>query len=719
MKYKLKKIRNLTFIIFAFFFGFMSITSAKTGGIYPKYYSGIKYWQYKTSSGSYKTRTNNMGDMGVYYYANGSGRAHAYCIEPDERLSSGYEPNVTIALTGYSAGFMQDVGASAAKIKQNATKRSLLQYVLTFAYNYKTSVPSSASSVPKDVASKIFASQGLIWEIVTGERTTFASASPSNKNPNGNNFYTVIHGRSDTVLVKNEYDRIISAIQGSFYRNPGEDNTKKVFKVPGSENSVPLVWDSKSGKYSLTINDPNFKYWNVSNKGGLDVSKTDSSITISTTKSIASSSPASIEVSIASENGTNGATAYYYNGLQDLITVNGTTLQKYIKVYTPKYQLKITKVSTLDEKKLSGAKFQVCSDSACTKVLGTVTTGSDGTAVYTSLPNPGTYYVKETEAPKGYSLNSSPQKVTVSASNQEGTSSYGAITVKNSNNVFNLTKKTVDESGKVIDLNDGCGTDTYTGPEFEIKENGNSLYFKEIKSGEYELSSKDASGSTNKIKTCKGKFKVYTLPNCKYTISETKAPEGLTLPSEPTKSVNICGSDKNISFTNGFAGLEFQKKNEDGDLLSGGKYALQQKVNNVYKDMILKQNEIGSYEYDSNLKDNDTDATYILQTDGGIALISKLPPGEYRVVEKEAPEGYELIKDKNSTAKVTIKDSGDNSYYLVEMVDEKISLNGGESSAELIVAIMTGRKVINYVLVISGLVVLLIIAIFLRKKLKK
>ena len=166
-----------------------------------------------------------------------------------------------------------------------------------------------------------------------------------------------------------------------------------------------------------------------------------------------------------------------------------------------------------------------------------------------------------------------------------------------------------------------------------------------------------------------------------------------------------------------FCKIPFLKPN--GELLAGGKYALQRKVDGVYKDMLLIENSKGSYTYDSTATSSKTGATYVIETDEGSALIGKLPTGEYRVVEKEAPEGYELVADKDSTAKVTISDSGSTGYYLVEMVDRQVTMYGDEASAELVITIITGRTMVNYVAVAGVLIVLLIVAIYLRKKIKK
>ena len=77
-----------------------------------------------------------------------------------------------------------------------------------------------------------------------------------------------------------------------------------------------------------------------------------------------------------------------------------------------------------------------------------------------------------------------------------------------------------------------------------------------------------------------------------------------------------------------------------------------------------------------------------------------------------------MIKDKDSTAPFTISDAS-NSDIQVNLTNKKAKLEGSSDSAELIVTIITGRKVINYVLVIGGLAVLLVALIILRNKSKK
>lgn len=732
-----KIIRNIltTFIIFlTFFVGMSSAYAVKVN----TYYQPDRCNGTTSASGNNLCNSNStydllggtkisgtfigrkLGNVGLYSYSDGGKTYHAYCIEPGTSVANGYS-NDGILFNNYT----QTIGGKKVNINTvNNTKIKMITQVLTFAKNLGTEVNKSGNNEERY---KAYAAQGLIWEIITGERTSFAPNPDGTNKPHNaisKDFWFAINStKSGAVkMVDAEYDAILTKIRATFLSEPGSGtNVFKVSDVEAKKDPRPLNCNGTT--CTLKINDSNFEHWKVSDAGGLKVSEDGKSITISTEEVIDKSTPRTIKMTIDSKN-VGQAKAFYSETEQDVITIAGADKTIYLKVYTPKYQLKIVKnskssISQLSNLPLSNVKFDVCSDRECKKVLTSITTNKNGVATYDNIPKPGIYYVREISSIPGYEVDNSIKKVEVKNTDIVGTTSYGTIEIENITKEFNLTKKTKDEKGNYVILNDGCTSGIYTGPLFSISENKKDLSFIEIKPGFYRLAEENEVGATTRLKTCNGEFKVYKLPNCNYKITENDPPKGLTFAEAPTKNVNVCASDKNVSFTNGFAGLEFQKKDENGNLISGGKFALQMKINNVYTDILLNEINIGEYEYDTSIKDEDVEEPYIIKTNAGIAFISKLPPGDYRIVEKEAPDGYEVIEDRNSTAIITIKDSNKEDYYLTELINTKISQYGSDDYAELVVTITTGRKVPNYVVIISILIALLVITIIVRKKYKK
>lgn len=684
-----------------------------------------KYKNYKYKSNYWKGHTRYL-EAWIFYTVNDKASKdekkvnQAYCIEQDQRLVKSFSAS--------STKYPYDSALKASWTSKQDSKITLLARAMSVGYKIEPSSDTVASfkTAAKSIsAEKAIAKQEIIWEIFSGTRTNFSiknnCAPKSNCTSSTCPFYYLITNNSKLTAIKNEYVEMIKEAHYVFEVLP------ESFGTGGSTKKYNMEYDATSKKFTKTLTDKNriFKYFTFNSSSSsveVKASATGDKLVITSSVPIDAKNP--VIIVMTNKNVENGITpAFYNNGTFQDVGEGAQKLSYSVSVSTPYYQLKINKTDSLHEDKpkpLKGAVFSVCSDIKCSKVLKSITTNDKGVATYDGLDKPGTYYVKETKAPDGYDLDSTIRSVKVTTDNEAGTTSYATINIKNKSKEFNLIKKTIDENGEVTVLNDGCDSQEYTGPEFEIKNSkGDSLYFTQIKSGEYELSSKENKDAVSKIKTCNGKFKVYTLPECNYEIIETKAPDGLILPTDASKKINVCGKDKTVTFTNGFTGVEFQKKDEDGTLVPGGKFSLQKKTNNVYEDMLLKQNDEGNYEYVNNLKDSDEGATYIILTDNGIAMISKLPPGEYRVVEKEAPDGYEIIKDKDSKALLTITDSNKDGYYLVEMINHKTSKNGSSSFAELIITIITGRKVPNYIFIISSLVVLLVLAIILRKKIKK
>ena len=380
------------------------------------------------------------------------------------------------------------------------------------------------------------------------------------------------------------------------------------------------------------------------------------------------------------------------------------------------HKVRIRKVDD-NNKPLKGVEFRICYDNLCNKRIKTSTTNQDGYATFDNLSDEySVYYVQEVKPLSGYKINDTVYTINVSENDTkdgEYAELDSPIVNKKQTYGFNLTKHTMDENGNVIKLDDACYSEEreQKSAVFTVSSKNGKLKFKEDENekGKYVVSNDE--DAKEEIKTCNGEFSVEGLNECEYTITETKSPTGV-LPPNASKKVNVCGSDKNISFTNGFTGLEFQKKNENGKFISGGKFALEQKINGTWMNVQIQKKNTGVYTYSKD------EGEYLFETNEGIAYISGLPVGEYRVVEKEAPADYELIEVADSP-KITISDEYKDGYYILTMINHKVNKNGGDASAELVITITTGRKVLNYVLIVSSLAALLVIAIIIRKRIKK
>ncbi len=614
-----------------------------------------------------------------------------------------------------------------------------------------------------DNNNSVVATQAIVWELISEERATINAskilggnytpymsdgktfASKSGKNP--------ISGVICPKGVNNDTSSLCKAYQ-AVLRCAARFNIVPSFskedKTVALSNAYKLTsYDDETQTFSRTfkhsgLDSKLLKYYSIPQVSGLKITKTDTSITISTTNEIANSSAKLITLNYAkkdNEDKLNDDPDYFYykSGRQTLMQ-GSTTQTAYMYIYTgkkPTYQLRVQKVDE-DGNPMSGIKFNVYSDSSLNTYKGTTTaTDANGWATLIGLDKIGKYYVQEAETPDGYITNKSTVTINVKGEHRTGSNEWATASSAFTNKFmhFNLSKRTIDDTGKEIDISDYTGkscTGNYIGPVFTIKKDNKYVCVTQIagKPGKYKLASScNATGATNEIKTCDGKFDIEGIKSGCYDITETSAPDGFTLPSNPTQRVCVKKGESATATVmyNGVTGVIFNKVTENGNPIDGGKFALQQKVNGVYRDMLLKHDTGAVYVYEKDLKEENENTSYMLETTNGMINVKNLPPGEYRFVEKEAPEGYDAIRDKDSKAIFTISDKGifgsdgkpATDYYQVKMVNQQSRVEGSYDSAELVVTIITGRKVVNYVLLIGGLVVILALLIFLRNKFKK
>lgn len=715
---------------------------------------------YNTKGYSSKRTTSNLAAWKT------DGNSRVFCVEPTVK-------------------FNQDSISGYTKITSDSEFSKL-----TKKSNHRWDVYPDIEHLKKvfscwdDNDASIIATQAIVWELVTEERDNLDASKILNDNytpyqSNGSvygnqsgitSLYSLITKRTK---VYNAYKAVLRCAARfnetiSFTKTTASSAASKPQKI---DESFTAATETKAATWTKTFthstsnkqNKDVLNYYDVTSSSSdvkVKITKNGTSLEVTTSKEILASNPVRITFKYAyKDNGSSrlntNENAFYVkkdgNAFYQTLGKGSTSLTSYMYVYTgsaPKYQLRVRKIDKTTGKPMSGVKFKVYDKKG--NEMGTTTeTNASGYAYYKetgskAITKTGEYQLKEVGVASGYLKNNQTITVKVTDNDRIGTNNYAesSSVFENTQNELKLTKKTIDENGNFVSLaGDSCTVKTcpneggrQNGPIFTMKKDNKYVCVTENSNGHYTYHSLAATcpaNTTNEIKTCNGAFDIKKIPVGTYYVTETATACGYTLPSEEnlTKTVVVKEGENPspITFVNGVTGVIFNKVSEDGETLDGGKYSLQQKVNGIYKDILLKHDSGSVYSYVEKLEDGSTGATYELETNSGLLQVKHLPIGEYRFVEKQAPEGYDIIKDKDSRATFTISDKGifgsdgkpRTDYYEVKLVNQKTKVEGSYDSAELIVTIITGRKVANYTLIIAGLAVLLTILIIIRKKSKK
>lgn len=292
---------------------------------------------------------------------------------------------------------------------------------------------------------------------------------------------------------------------------------------------------------------------------------------------------------------------------------------------------------------LTGAEFTVYTNSACTTIAKDadgnnavlkVTASSENTygSGYTQIITikPGTYYVKETKAPSGYSLSTAVVTVTVTSS--------GTAKVEFTNSVipYNLKIKKTSPTTQYSPI--GCKFTVYTNSEC-------TTVAKDINGNNAVLTVQTAVGSyyeSNSVSLYPGT----------YYVKETTAVEPFEL-NTTVKSVSITTADAVVEFDNTIrSGLVYVQKTSDCPALqsdypfTGAKFT----VYTTEACTAIAKDTSGN------------NAVLTADASGKTNTISILP-GTYWVKETTAPTGYELdtsikkvVVTKGETASVTFTD---------------------------------------------------------------
>lgn len=262
---------------------------------------------------------------------------------------------------------------------------------------------------------------------------------------------------------------------------------------------------------------------------------------------------------------------------------------------------------------LEGATFEVIKVTGETsgqngKVICTVTTDHSGVIVITGL-EAGAYAIRETKAPQNYLIDETAlQNVNLKA---DGTS------------VVEVTFRNYPYGSIQINKVDGTTKQPLDGAEFKVTSAAGNLV------GNYKT---DVNGSI-------------LIPDLKpdsYVITETKAPDGYALKTEPqTVTVGTDGKTKPVTFTNEKKlGVQIIKiDSETRKPLQGAQF------------QIWHTGASSSTSVAAGTPAGVLVGTYTTDINGVINVV--LPAGTYEILETKAPEGYKLDNHKQD---IVVKD---------------------------------------------------------------
>ena len=315
-----------------------------------------------------------------------------------------------------------------------AARREAIGLILLYSdqmWNHSISVTTTKKDNNPNVPLRI-ATQFLIYEIVCGLRnpTTFESNSTNECGTSGDIFFNA--GAASVPYFAPNYNALVDAIQAakkipSF--TSASSGSAPTINLTGEETSV---YDSNGVLSNFSFTDGN----------GAEFYKSGSTRYITQTGTISSSTVFKATRYLPST-ASSTYNLWYMSGSSyqttvSLASASSGNLNAYFKLKAPDPgTISLTK-TTEDGKNLSGWRFGIYSNSACTTLVsGLHSTNTSGKISVTGL-TPGTYYVKEighTDSAINalyYCSSTNPQAVTVTAG---GTASVSFTNKRNTGSV--------------------------------------------------------------------------------------------------------------------------------------------------------------------------------------------------------------------------------------------------------------------------------------------
>ena len=476
------------------------------------YSSQITFDQYDYSKSTTPTitamtisATSSLGSGSALYHMKYADGAVAYCIEPGVHSDD-------------SGSYRE--GSSASWYNLPASVQSGIALAMSLGYpsvDYGTAPgDNNTSTIIK--AQKWAATQTVIWELICKYRSAYSyedwGASP---------FYNCV-SKSRYPTYDLWYDKLTAAMQAATM-------------IPSFSAFTPRWCDTielrrnAAGSYTATVTDDNEvlgDYNFAANSGsGITFTRKGNTLTITATaaaaKTLTTEKTYSATGSAYEINPDRAVVCWYdrfgrYQALAGYTGVGRDPVKAYIKIKAveEKGSLTINKVDAETGKSLAGVTYRLY-DNAGKKVADAIT-GADGKAVFKDLPQ-GKYNYREIRAPSGYVVDKTKYQITISATALNITAKRTNARAKGS-----LTVRKVDVTGSPL-----------TGAELLLETSTDGKTWTEV-----------SRITTDKTGIAKwSDLKV----GAQYRVTETKAPAGYTLLTEPLFAGTLDSSNRDITIT--------------------------------------------------------------------------------------------------------------------------------------------------------------------------
>lgn len=284
----------------------------------------------------------------------------------------------------------------------SAAQEKLLSYCLYYGYgNSEMVAPNNTQK------NQYIATQAMVWII---EKNLFGTASADSA---AQKLCTCAPSPDEAfsyyVALRNQIHASYYVVIPSFASS-----------TQSGASTYELKWNAGNQRFEITLNDTNGALSNFNfSLAGYSMSKNGNQLTIYTNQ--VNTTP-----TVAKATANNGAVeaktncVYWHiakDKYQEFIASRPQVdpVSAYIRVKTE--NIGYGRVVKADEEtgvNLAGAEYGIYSDSSCTNLVATMTTGEDGSAKSKALVA-GTYYVKERKAPYGYILSDAVHTVLIRA----------------------------------------------------------------------------------------------------------------------------------------------------------------------------------------------------------------------------------------------------------------------------------------------------------------